>query len=62
MPTPPLPDQPGAYLLVDDAWILDSRTEPPAPIASLTHGPDETPAADGGPGGDLRNERSADGD
>jgi len=50
---PPLPDQPGAYLLVDDDWILDHRTELPA-LPDLNHGTDTTAAVDGGPGGLLR--------
>jgi hypothetical protein len=49
---PPLPDQPGAYLLVDDDWILDHRTELPA-LPDLNHGTDSQAAVDGGPGGLL---------
>jgi hypothetical protein len=48
---PPLPDQPGAYLLVDDDWILDHRTELPA--LPLNHGTDSQAAPDGGDRGDL---------
>ena len=56
---PPLPDQPGAYLLVDDDWILDHRTELPA--LPDNHGTDTTAAVDGGPGGLLRDISDPDG-
>jgi hypothetical protein len=51
---PPLPDQPGAFVLVKGAWKLEARTEPPAPTEPQNDGPDTTPAADGGAGADLR--------
>jgi len=57
---PPLPDQPGAYLLVDDDWILDHRTELPA-LPDLNHGTDATAAPDGGDRGDLRDIGDPDG-
>ena len=55
-PTPPLPSGPGAYLLTNNEWMLESVTQPPK-----FDGPQQIPVFDGSVGDDLRDISSPDG-